>query len=108
MGHFWGFQADEASLEKQRTLTAAINAQELSPLSVSLYPNLLCLAPFSDTHTEPGKYYRAKILHIMGSNVEVTHKHVHTHAHMYQGIEFATWDTFATNESKLTSLPLKY
>ncbi|XP_034157962.2 ATP-dependent RNA helicase TDRD9 isoform X1 [Pangasianodon hypophthalmus] len=71
VGHFWGFQADEASLEKQRRLTAAINARELRPLPVSLYPNLLCLAPFSDTHTEPGNYYRAKILHVMGSNVEV-------------------------------------
>lgn len=72
MGHFWGFQADEASLEKQRRLTAAINAQASHPLRVSFYPNLLCLSPFSDTHTEPGNYYRAKILHVIGSNVEVT------------------------------------
>ncbi|KAF4089812.1 hypothetical protein AMELA_G00042720 [Ameiurus melas] len=71
VGHFWGFQADEASLEKQRRLTVAINTRELRPLPVSLYPNLLCLAPFSDSQTEPGKYYRAKILHVMGSNVEV-------------------------------------
>ncbi|XP_058242140.1 ATP-dependent RNA helicase TDRD9 isoform X1 [Hemibagrus wyckioides] len=71
VGHFWGFQSDEASLEKQRRLTAAINSQELFQLSVAIYPNLLCLAPFSDTHTEPGNYYRAKILHILGSNVEV-------------------------------------
>ncbi|GAA6081720.1 ATP-dependent RNA helicase TDRD9 isoform X1 [Tachysurus ichikawai] len=71
VGHFWGFQADEASLEKQRKLMAAINTQELRQLPGALYPNLLCLAPFVDTHVEPERYYRAKILHIMGSNVEV-------------------------------------
>ncbi|XP_026888009.2 ATP-dependent RNA helicase TDRD9 isoform X1 [Electrophorus electricus] len=71
VGHFWGFQADEASLEKQGRLTAAINMLELRPLSVSLYPNLLCLAPFSDTQTDTGSYYRAKVLHVQGSNVEV-------------------------------------
>ncbi|KAF4089842.1 hypothetical protein AMELA_G00042910 [Ameiurus melas] len=70
VGHFWGFQADEASLEKQRRLTVAYT-RELRPLPVLTYPNLLCLAPFSDSQTEPGKYYRAKILHVMGSNVEV-------------------------------------
>ncbi|TST98546.1 ATP-dependent RNA helicase TDRD9 [Bagarius yarrelli] len=71
VGHFWGFQADETSLEKQRRLTGTINGRKLCQLSGSLYPNLLCLAPFSDTHDEPGNYYRAKILHIIGSNVEV-------------------------------------
>ncbi|XP_053475884.1 ATP-dependent RNA helicase TDRD9-like isoform X1 [Ictalurus furcatus] len=71
VGHFWGFQAHEASLEKQRWLTVAVNTRALRPLPVSLYPNLLCLAPFSETHTKPGNYYRAKILHVMGSNVEV-------------------------------------
>uniref|UniRef100_A0AAR2L012 ATP-dependent RNA helicase TDRD9 n=1 Tax=Pygocentrus nattereri TaxID=42514 RepID=A0AAR2L012_PYGNA len=73
VGHFWGFQADEVSMEKQRQLTTVINQRELQPVPVSLYPNLLCLAPFYETHTqtEPASYYRAKILHIMGSNVEV-------------------------------------
>ncbi|XP_053358332.1 ATP-dependent RNA helicase TDRD9 [Clarias gariepinus] len=71
VGHFWGFQADETSLEKQRRMTGAIKERELRPLPVSLYPNLLCLAPFSETQTEPYKYYRAKILHVRGSNVEV-------------------------------------
>ncbi|KAG9336632.1 hypothetical protein JZ751_002979 [Albula glossodonta] len=69
VGHFWGFQADEASLEKQRHLTAEINSRELRPVSVSLYPNLLCLAPFECE--EMGQYYRAKILHVWGSTVEV-------------------------------------
>ncbi|XP_062851750.1 ATP-dependent RNA helicase TDRD9 [Trichomycterus rosablanca] len=71
VGHFWGYQADEASLEKQRDLMASINALELKPVSVSLYPNLLCLAPFTDTHSRSGNYYRARILHVLGSNVEV-------------------------------------
>ncbi|KAM9354857.1 ATP-dependent RNA helicase TDRD9 [Pholidichthys leucotaenia] len=70
VGHFWAFQADEASLEKQRHLTAEINTSTLQPVSESLYPNLLCLAPYSETD-EPSLYYRAKILHIRGSTVEV-------------------------------------
>ncbi|XP_053475888.1 ATP-dependent RNA helicase TDRD9-like [Ictalurus furcatus] len=41
VGHFWGFQAHEASLEKQRWLTVAVNTRVLRPLPVSLYPNLL-------------------------------------------------------------------
>ncbi|XP_030628475.1 ATP-dependent RNA helicase TDRD9 [Chanos chanos] len=70
VGHFWGFQADEASIAKQTQLTAAINMRELHPVPESLYPNLLCLAPFIDTH-EPGNYFRAKILHVLGNLVEV-------------------------------------
>ncbi|PWA16421.1 hypothetical protein CCH79_00004415 [Gambusia affinis] len=63
VGHFWGFPADEASLGKQRRLTAEINKCTLSPVTVSLYPNLLCLAPYSETNEE-SLYYRAKILHM--------------------------------------------
>lgn len=70
VGHFWGFQTDESSVEKQCQLTAALNMRDLRPMSVSLYPNLLCVAPFTDTQ-QPAKYYRAKVLHILGSNVEV-------------------------------------
>uniref|UniRef100_A0A674NJD8 ATP-dependent RNA helicase TDRD9 n=1 Tax=Takifugu rubripes TaxID=31033 RepID=A0A674NJD8_TAKRU len=70
VGHFWAFQADESSLEKQRHLTAEINKRTLNPVSVSLYPNLLCLAPYSET-CEPSFYYRAKILHLRGNTVEV-------------------------------------
>uniref|UniRef100_A0A3Q4GWC5 ATP-dependent RNA helicase TDRD9 n=1 Tax=Neolamprologus brichardi TaxID=32507 RepID=A0A3Q4GWC5_NEOBR len=70
VGHFWGFQADEASLEKQRQLTADINTCTLHPLTVSLYPNLLCLAPYSEFN-EQSMYYRAKILHMRGNTVEV-------------------------------------
>uniref|UniRef100_A0A8C8CWX0 RNA helicase n=1 Tax=Oncorhynchus tshawytscha TaxID=74940 RepID=A0A8C8CWX0_ONCTS len=70
VGHFWGFQAGEASMEKQRYLTAEINSRELCPVPVSLYPNLLCLAPFSEGDKQ-SLYYRAKILHVRGSSVEV-------------------------------------
>ncbi|KAG7511385.1 ATP-dependent RNA helicase TDRD9 [Solea senegalensis] len=70
VGHFWGFQADEASSEKQRHLTAEINRRTLDPLTVSLYPNLRCLAPYSENN-DRSLYYRAKILHIRGSTVEV-------------------------------------
>uniref|UniRef100_A0A665WHP3 ATP-dependent RNA helicase TDRD9 n=1 Tax=Echeneis naucrates TaxID=173247 RepID=A0A665WHP3_ECHNA len=70
VGHFWGFQADEASLEKQRHLTADINKRTLHPVTVSLYPNLLCVAPYSELN-EQSLYYRAKILHMRGNTVEV-------------------------------------
>ncbi|XP_041827179.1 ATP-dependent RNA helicase TDRD9 [Melanotaenia boesemani] len=70
VGHFWGFPADELSLEKQRHLTAEINMRTLCPVTVSLYPNLLCLAPYSEA-TEQNLYYRAKILHMRGNSVEV-------------------------------------
>ncbi|XP_052007459.1 ATP-dependent RNA helicase TDRD9 [Xyrauchen texanus] len=70
VGHFWGFQTDENSVAKQCQLTAALNMRDLRPVSVSLYPNLLCVAPFTDSQ-HPAKYYRAKILHILCSNIEV-------------------------------------
>ncbi|KAM4625880.1 ATP-dependent RNA helicase TDRD9 [Polymixia lowei] len=70
VGHFWGFQADEANMEKQRHLTAEINTRELLPVAVSLYPNLLCLAPYSESN-EQCLYYRAKVLHVRGTSVEV-------------------------------------
>lgn len=75
VGHFWGFQADEASLEKQRHLTADINMRTLHPVTVSLYPNLLCLAPYSEIN-EQSLYYRAKILHMRGNTVEVNIAHI--------------------------------
>ncbi|XP_069049211.1 ATP-dependent RNA helicase TDRD9 isoform X2 [Lepisosteus oculatus] len=71
VGHFWGFRADESSLEKQHRLTRAINCQELQPLSTSLYPSMLCLAPFAEDQSKEGQYYRAKVLQVAGSSVEV-------------------------------------
>ncbi len=79
VGHFWGFRTDESSVEKQCQLTAALNIRDLRPVSVSLYPNLLCVAPFKDGQ-QMAKYYRAKVLHILGSNIEVyaIHTQVYT------------------------------
>lgn len=77
VGRFWGFLSDEASLEKQRVLTAEINRHTLTPLSVSLYPNLMCLAPYSE-NSDQSLYYRAKILHTRGSSVEVLKYSLHT------------------------------
>ncbi|XP_063073418.1 ATP-dependent RNA helicase TDRD9 [Engraulis encrasicolus] len=79
VGHFWAFCAGEACVTKQRQLTAAINACKPRPLTSSLYPNLLCLAPFR-TDTDPeadadvdtsGTYYRAKILQVPSSSLSV-------------------------------------
>ncbi|XP_061700234.1 ATP-dependent RNA helicase TDRD9 isoform X2 [Syngnathoides biaculeatus] len=70
VGHFWGFQADEDSLQKLRQMTGEINMRTLQPVNVSLYPNLLCLAPYSEGYGET-LYYRAKIQHICEKTVEV-------------------------------------
>ncbi|XP_028294843.1 ATP-dependent RNA helicase TDRD9 [Gouania willdenowi] len=70
VGHFWAFQTDEGSLVKKRCLTAEINRRPLHPVTVSLYPNLLCLAPYAE-HNDENMYYRAKVLHIRGNSVEV-------------------------------------
>ncbi|KAG7277321.1 hypothetical protein CRUP_005855 [Coryphaenoides rupestris] len=69
VGQFWGFHADEASREKQARLTTEINGHQLLPISESLYPSLLCLAPYPES---PGsQYYRANIQHVRGNLVEV-------------------------------------
>ncbi|XP_049595748.1 ATP-dependent RNA helicase TDRD9 [Syngnathus scovelli] len=70
VGHFWGFQAEEASLEKQRQLTGEINKRTLEPVTGSLYPNFICLAPYAEVNDQ-SLYYRAKIQHICGNTVEV-------------------------------------
>uniref|UniRef100_A0A674E0Y2 ATP-dependent RNA helicase TDRD9 n=1 Tax=Salmo trutta TaxID=8032 RepID=A0A674E0Y2_SALTR len=63
--------SDEVEARKAYTsFSPEINSRELCPVLVSLYPNLLCLAPFSEGD-EQGLYYRAKILHVRGSSVEV-------------------------------------
>lgn len=71
VGHFWAFQADESSLEMQRHLTAEINKRTLSPVTASLYSNLLCLAPYTEI-CDQSFYYRAKILNLRTNTVEVT------------------------------------
>ncbi|KAJ0062697.1 hypothetical protein NL108_004311, partial [Boleophthalmus pectinirostris] len=73
VGHFWGFRTDEESLEKQRRMTSEINRRPLQPVSMSLYSNLICLAPYSEVNDQSTEstYYRAKILHIRGNTTEV-------------------------------------
>ncbi|XP_068615221.1 ATP-dependent RNA helicase TDRD9-like, partial [Brachionichthys hirsutus] len=70
VGHFWGFRSDECSLKTQHHLTAEMNKCPLPPLSMSLYPNLLCAALYAETNDQPS-YYRARILHLRGNTVEV-------------------------------------
>ncbi|KAJ3612891.1 hypothetical protein NHX12_019148 [Muraenolepis orangiensis] len=69
VGQFWGFRADEASMQKQTRLTTEINGRKLLPISVSLYPNRLCLAPYLEG--QECLYYRANVQHVHGSSVEV-------------------------------------
>ncbi|KAM9786380.1 ATP-dependent RNA helicase TDRD9 [Syngnathus typhle] len=70
VGHFWGFLAAEATLEKQRQLTREINKRTLEPVTGSLYPNFFCLAPYSEVNDQI-LYYRAQIQHICGNTAEV-------------------------------------
>jgi len=80
VGQFWGFPADEASRQEQACLTTEINGRQLLPISESLYPSLLCLAPYLEG---PGsQYYRANIQHVHGSSVEVRRAHTHTSKEM--------------------------
>ncbi|XP_076014599.1 ATP-dependent RNA helicase TDRD9 [Genypterus blacodes] len=69
VGHFWGFQTDENSVGKLRHLTTQINGLNLLPVTASLYPNLQCLAPYSESSET--LYYRAKIMKMSGNKVEV-------------------------------------
>ena len=59
VGRFWGYRADEASMQKQECLTGEINRRVLRPVAVSLHPNLLCLAPFLEQRSS--LYYRANV-----------------------------------------------
>lgn len=94
VGHFWGFQADEASLGKQRRLTAEINQRTLLPVSVSLYPNLLCLAPYSEDKEQSLSYYRAKVLHLRNNSVEVNTRS-HTHHNLQDAV--GSFNSFGTD-----------
>ncbi|XP_069494292.1 ATP-dependent RNA helicase TDRD9 [Ambystoma mexicanum] len=69
VGHFWGYRIDEKNLAGLRNLTTQISHQQLLPLQVRPHPDLVCLAPFSDSET--CKYYRAQILFISGEDAEV-------------------------------------
>ncbi|XP_048805452.1 ATP-dependent RNA helicase TDRD9 isoform X2 [Lagopus muta] len=69
VGHFWGYRIDEKNRSVLQTLTAELNYQNLTDLSVSPHPELVCLAPF--TRLENTGYYRARILYVSGDFAEV-------------------------------------
>ncbi|XP_035182722.1 ATP-dependent RNA helicase TDRD9 isoform X1 [Oxyura jamaicensis] len=69
VGHFWGYRIDEKNRTVLQALTAEINYHNLMDLSVSPYPELVCLAPF--TCLENRGYYRARILYVSGDFAEV-------------------------------------
>ncbi|XP_071894342.1 ATP-dependent RNA helicase TDRD9 isoform X3 [Anas platyrhynchos] len=69
VGHFWGYRIDEKNRTVLQAITAEINYHNLVDLSVSPYPELLCLAPF--TCLENRGYYRARILYVSGDFAEV-------------------------------------
>ncbi|XP_062974563.1 ATP-dependent RNA helicase TDRD9 [Elgaria multicarinata webbii] len=69
VGHFWGYRIDERSMTFLKNLCAEINDLELTPLPVRPYPDLMCLAPFTDCENE--RYYRAQVLYVSGESAEV-------------------------------------
>uniref|UniRef100_A0A8C5C512 RNA helicase n=1 Tax=Gadus morhua TaxID=8049 RepID=A0A8C5C512_GADMO len=69
VGRFWGYRADEASKQKQESLTRDINGRPLQPVAVSPHPNLLCLAPFVER--SGSQYHRANVRNALGTTVEV-------------------------------------
>lgn len=69
VGHFWGYRIDEKNMRILRNLTTEISSHQLIPLQVRPHPDLVCLAPFSDS--ENLRYYRAQIIFISGDNTEV-------------------------------------
>ncbi|XP_055969720.1 ATP-dependent RNA helicase TDRD9 [Sorex fumeus] len=69
VGHFWGYRIDEKNAEILKRLTAEINRLELVPLPAHPHPDLMCLAPFTDSHKE--SYFRAQVLYVSGHSAEV-------------------------------------
>ncbi|XP_077179907.1 ATP-dependent RNA helicase TDRD9 [Paroedura picta] len=69
VGHFWGYRIDEKNITLLKNLSTEINQLDLKPLSIRPYPDLVCMAPFTDWENE--KYYRAQILYVSGEDVEV-------------------------------------
>ncbi|XP_044870123.1 ATP-dependent RNA helicase TDRD9 isoform X1 [Mauremys mutica] len=69
VGHFWGYQTDEKNMIALERLTAEINHLDLMPLPVRPYPDLVCLAQFTDFENK--RYHRAQILYISGDSAEV-------------------------------------
>ncbi|XP_039392318.1 ATP-dependent RNA helicase TDRD9 isoform X5 [Mauremys reevesii] len=69
VGHFWGYRIDEKNMIALERLTAEINHLDLMPLPVRPYPDLVCLAQFTDFENK--RYHRAQILYISGDSAEV-------------------------------------
>ncbi|XP_028923681.1 ATP-dependent RNA helicase TDRD9 isoform X2 [Ornithorhynchus anatinus] len=69
VGHFWGYRIDELNLIILKNLTTEINQAKLMPLPMHPYPDLVCLAPYTDLGT--AKYFRAQILNIYRNSAEV-------------------------------------
>ncbi|KAM7164884.1 ATP-dependent RNA helicase TDRD9 isoform 1-T1 [Macrochelys suwanniensis] len=69
VGHFWGYRIDEKNMIALKRLTAEINRLDLMPLPVRPYPDLVCLAQFTDFENK--SYYRAQILYVSGDSAEV-------------------------------------
>ncbi|KAM8783555.1 ATP-dependent RNA helicase TDRD9 [Rhynchonycteris naso] len=69
VGHFWGYRMDEKNSAVLKKLTAAINHLQLVPLAVHPHPDLVCLAPFTDSKEQC--YFRAQILYVSGKSAEV-------------------------------------
>ncbi|XP_053218290.1 ATP-dependent RNA helicase TDRD9 isoform X1 [Podarcis raffonei] len=69
VGHFWGYRIDEKNMAVLNSVSAEINQLQLTPLLVRPYPDLVCLAPFTEWEDE--RYYRAQVLYVSGENAEV-------------------------------------
>ncbi|KAM6461278.1 ATP-dependent RNA helicase TDRD9 isoform 1-T1 [Liasis olivaceus] len=69
VGHFWGYRIDERNMALLQNLSAEISQVELISLPVRPYPDLVCLAPFTDWENE--RYYRAQVLYVSGERAEV-------------------------------------
>ncbi|XP_037756977.2 ATP-dependent RNA helicase TDRD9 [Chelonia mydas] len=69
VGHFWGYRTDEKNTIVLKRLTTEINHLDLMPLPVCPYPDLVCLAQFTDFESK--RYYRAQILCVSGDSAEV-------------------------------------
>ncbi|XP_026525840.1 ATP-dependent RNA helicase TDRD9 [Notechis scutatus] len=69
VGHFCGYRTDERSMAALQKLSAEIRQLELTSLPIRPYPDLVCLAPFTEWEKE--RYYRVQILYVSGDSAEV-------------------------------------
>ncbi|XP_034274448.1 ATP-dependent RNA helicase TDRD9 isoform X2 [Pantherophis guttatus] len=69
VGHFCGYRTDERSMALLQKLSAEIGQLELTSLPIRPYPDLVCLAPFTERETET--YYRVQVLYVSGDSAEV-------------------------------------